>query len=177
MGFYCEHQGTIKFKKKEQYLEFKKTLIDGGWASEENWLCEMGSPLSDEYPFSDDLLEVEFDGSTQRNIHRVIDKLKNYEWEGLVTGAATDGCFEGWILQGNEKEIYVDLEDFAEEKGLDRNRPNSDKNPEAYLDWQYHVIEKFHFDPFVKPANSVVFITEDIKKEQDERHISELFKK
>lgn len=172
MSFYCEHQGTIKFKKKEQYLEFKKILIDGGWADEEHWLCEMGSPLSDEYPFSDDLLEIEFDGSTMRNIHRVMQKLKEYDWEGMLTGASTDGCFEAWILQGDEDEINHDLGDWAIAKGLG-TRPTGE---EEGMNWQYEVIEQFHFNPYIDPPNSVKFMTEDIEKEK-ERHPSELFRK
>ena len=177
MSFYSEHEGEIKLINKKDYEEVKKYLIEGGWASEESWLDEMGSKLSSDSPFTDSLQIIEFYGSNQRNIHRFFGwfEEQNFEWKGHVVGASTDGCFEGWIIQPNEKEIHDDLDEWAEQKGLANDKPNPDDD--EFLEWQYNVIESYLNNPYIEPENSVKFMTEDQPKAPEGRHPSELFKK
>ena len=136
MSFYSEHEGEIKFKKKEDYETCKNYLIESGWADKDSWLDEGGGKLGSDSPFTDKLLTIEFYGFTQRNITRWFawfDK-HNFEWEGQVVGASTDGCFEGWIMLPSEEEIHDDLDNWAAEKNLDTDKPSDDDSDE-YYEW------------------------------------------
>ena len=176
MSFYSEHEGEIRFKKKEDYEACKKYLLDAEWATEDAWLDEMGGVMS-ESPFTDKLLTIEFYGVTQRNIHRFFGwfEEQKYDWEGLVVGASTDGCFEGWITTPDGQEIHDDLDEWAVQKGFDQTRPHHDDD--SFLEWQYNVIEEYLSNPYIEPENSVKFITEDLPPEPKGRNPKELFKR
>jgi hypothetical protein len=156
MSFYSDNMGIVVFKKKEQYEDFKNILISGYWADDYNWLDEDGGTLGGESPFNDTELTVEFMGVTQRNIHRAINHLKNYEWEGEVVGASNDGCFDGWIVQPNEPDMSIDLKEWARFKQL--GLPPQDDNER--VNWEYEVIENFLEDPSYEIPSSIKFIKE-----------------
>jgi hypothetical protein len=158
MSFYCQYEGTVTFKKEEEYLNFKKRLIEGGWATENDWIDEMGGKFSsDTPPFNDTSLSVTFAGYSQRNLHRAVDTLiEKYEWEGILAGYSTDGCFSGWILQGGQQVIYNDLEEWASLKGLDP-KPS---DPDEEMEWQEYVADDYLAEAF-RPANSVDFMNKE----------------
>jgi hypothetical protein len=156
MSFYSENTGTVTFKKKEEYEEFKTLLKSGYWADDYNWLDEGGSNLCEDSPFNDKELTVEFMGVTQRNIHRAISHLKKYNWEGQIVGASNDGCFDGWIIQPREPEIHINLEDWARFRNLG-SAPDDDGDK---LHWEYEVIGQFQEDPSYEIPESIKFIRE-----------------
>jgi hypothetical protein len=156
MSFYSDNMGIVAFKKKEHYEEFKNLLKTGEWADDYNWLDENGSSLCDGSPFNDSELTVEFMGVTQRNIHRAINHLKKYDWEGQIVGASNDGCFDGWIVQHNEPDINVNLDDYAKFRKL--GSPPEDDNERTT--WQYEIIEQFLEDPSYEIPSSIKFIRE-----------------
>lgn len=161
MSCYSDNQGIVTFKKKEHYEEFKTLLKSGEWADDYNWLDENGSVLCDGSPFNDDELTVEFMGVSQRNIHRAINHLKKYEWEGEVVGATCDGCFEGWIVQPNEPDINIDLNEWARFRKL--GSPPEDDNER--MNWEYELIGEFLEDPTYEIPESIKFIRATLNEE------------
>ena len=155
MSFYSCFEGVATFVNLEDYLEYKNRLISGGWANQSSWIDEMGSQLGDN-PFDDQLRQVMFHGHTQRNIHRMIDVLKNYNWEGKLVGASTDGSFDGWIIQGAKEETY-NLYDWAIQRRLD-SKPD---DPDEEGEWQEYVMNEFIADPSIPPPSSIDFVAKE----------------
>ena len=156
MSFYSDSQGIVAFKKKEEYEDFKNLLKSGQWADDYNWLDESGSDLCEGSPFDDNELTVEFMGVTQRNIHRAVNHLKKYDWEGQVILASNDGCFDGWIVQPKEEDIAIDLTEWA--RFRKNESPPDDENERT--EWEYDIIQDFLEDPTYEIPESIKFIRE-----------------
>jgi hypothetical protein len=160
MGMYCEINGTVTFKKKEDFEAFFKRMIEGGWYDEEKdcWISEDGDEVSDCDVVDDENLTVDFPQWYMRNIHRLLNELEKMDWEGELRGVTDDGYFEGWITKPKQDDYSVELDAWAKEYGIELNW--DDENEDWETDSRVFVMESFLENPF-PPRNSEKYIMEE----------------